>query len=151
MAKRIGINKLMEYGGTMEIEQVIEKLKNYRYEVLSLNRINGKIKNIRELTQTPTSTKYDGVQSANKQTLNEKIANLVDLEFEFIKKSVEIELELSRIENTINSLDTKLALVLKYFYLDGYSTLKIAKIMNYAESHIYTLKKMAIEKLGEIL
>lgn len=136
---------------TMNIDVLTEKLKGYRYEVLNLARVNDKIKAIRELTQTPSSTKLDGVRSASVQTLNDKIANLVDLEFEFINKSAEIQLELSRIEAAINKLDTKYALVLKYFYLDGYTIAKIARIMNYDETNIYKIKKAAIEELGGIL
>jgi DNA-directed RNA polymerase specialized sigma24 family protein len=157
MAKGLGYEKLKEqcwlnYGeDTMNIENLTDKLKSYRYEVLNLARVNDKIKAIRELTQTPSSTKYDGVRSANTQTLNDKIANLVDLEFEFINKSAEIQLELSTIEAAINKLDTKYALVLKYFYLDGYTIKKIARIMSYDETNIYKIKKEAIERLGEII
>lgn len=157
MGKNIGDSKYIEkcwvnYERTpMEIEVLTEKLKDYRYEVLNLKRVNGKIKSIRELTQTPSSTKYDGVKTASKQTLNDKIANLVDLEFAFINKSADIEIELLKIEQAIDKLPTKQGLVLKYFYLDGLSINRISKIMNYEESNIYIIKREAIKELSELL
>jgi DNA-directed RNA polymerase specialized sigma24 family protein len=135
----------------MEKDQVEKLLKDYRFTVLRLARINDKIKGVRALTQTPTSTKYDGVQSATTQTLNEKIANLVDLEFDYINKSAAIELELSKIEQSIDKLDPKYALLLKYFYLDGYPMEAIADKMGYNTQYLWELKARAIEELGKLL
>lgn len=136
---------------TMEKEQVEKLLKDYRFQVLRLARLNGKIKGVREITQTPSSTKYDGVRSATTQTLNNKIADLVDLEFDYINKWASIELELSNIEKSIDKLDTKYALLLKYFYLDGYSMEAISKKMGYATQYLWQMKAEAIEELGKLL
>ena len=135
----------------MEKDQVEKLLKDYRFTVLRLARINDKIKGVRAITQTPTSTRYDGVQSATTQTLNEKIANLVDLEFEYINKSAAIELELSMIEKSIDKLDPKYALLLKYFYLDGYPMESIGDKMGYNVQYLWELKAKAIEELGKLL
>jgi len=135
----------------METDQVEKLLKDYRLTVLRLARINDKIKGVRAITQTPTSTKYDGVQSATTQTLNEKIANLVDLEFDYINKSAAIELELSIIEKSIDKLDPKYALLLKYFYLDGYPMESIGDKMGYNVQYLWELKAKAIEELGKLL
>ena len=135
----------------MEKDQVEKLLKDYRFTVLRLARINDKIKGVRAITQTPTSTKYDGVQSATTQTLNEKIANLVDLEFDYINKSAAIELELSMIEKSIDKLDPKYALLLKYFYLDGYPMESIGDKMGYNVQYLWELKAKAIEELGKLL
>jgi DNA-directed RNA polymerase specialized sigma24 family protein len=135
----------------MEKDQVEKLLKDYRFTVLRLARINDKIKGVRAITQTPTSTKYDGVRSATTQTLNEKIANLVDLEFDYINKSAAIELELSIIEKSIDKLDPKYALLLKYFYLDGYPMESIGDKMGYNVQYLWELKAKAIEELGKLL
>jgi DNA-directed RNA polymerase specialized sigma24 family protein len=135
----------------MEKDQVEKLLKDYRFTVLRLARINDKIRGVRAITQTPTSTKYDGVQSATTQTLNEKIANLVDLEFDYINKSAAIELELSIIEKSIDKLDPKYALLLKYFYLDGYPMESIGDKMGYNVQYLWELKAKAIEELGKLL
>jgi DNA-directed RNA polymerase specialized sigma24 family protein len=135
----------------MEKDQVEKLLKDYRFTVLRLARINDKIKGVRAITQTPSSTRYDGVQSATTQTLNEKIANLVDLEFEYINKSAAIELELSIIEKSIDKLDPKYALLLKYFYLDGYPMESIGDKMGYNVQYLWELKAKAIEELGKLL
>jgi DNA-directed RNA polymerase specialized sigma24 family protein len=135
----------------MEKDQVEKLLKDYRFTVLRLARINDKIKGVRAITQTPTSTKYDGVKSATTQTLNEKIANLVDLEFDYINKSAAIELELSIIEKSIDKLDPKYALLLKYFYLDGYPMESIGDKMGYNVQYLWELKAKAIEELGKLL
>jgi DNA-directed RNA polymerase specialized sigma24 family protein len=141
----------MARGKQMEKDQVEKLLKDYRFTVLRLARINDKIKNVREITSAPTSTKYDGVQSATTQTLNEKIANLVDLEFDYINKSAAIELELSIIEKSIDKLDPKYALLLKYFYLDGYPMESIGDKMGYNVQYLWELKAKAIEELGKLL
>jgi DNA-directed RNA polymerase specialized sigma24 family protein len=141
----------MTRGTQMEKDQVEKLLKDYRFTVLRLARINDKIKGVRAITQTPTSTKYDGVQSATTQTLNEKIANLVDLEFDYINKSAAIELELSIIEKSIDKLDPKYALLLKYFYLDGYPMESIGDKMGYNVQYLWELKAKAIEELGKLL
>jgi DNA-directed RNA polymerase specialized sigma24 family protein len=153
MGKRIGelLPVQIARGTQMEKDQVEKLLKDYRFTVLRLARINDKIKGVRALTQTPTSTKYDGVQSATTQTLNEKIANLVDLEFDYINKSAAIELELSKIEQSIDKLDPKYALLLKYFYLDGYPMEAIADKMGYNTQYLWELKARAIEELGKLL
>jgi DNA-directed RNA polymerase specialized sigma24 family protein len=153
MGKRIGelLPIQMARGTQMEKDQVEKLLKDYRFTVLRLARINDKIKGVRAITQTPTSTKYDGVQSATTQTLNEKIANLVDLEFDYINKSAAIELELSIIEQSIDKLDLKYALLLKYFYLDGYPMESIGDKMGYNVQYLWELKAKAIEELGKLL
>ena len=153
MSKRIGelLPIQMARGTQMEKDQVEKLLKDYRFTVLRLARINDKIKGVRAITQTPTSTKYDGVQSATTQTLNEKIANLVDLEFDYINKSAAIELELSIIEKSIDKLDPKYALLLKYFYLDGYPMESIGDKMGYNVQYLWELKAKAIEELGKLL
>jgi DNA-directed RNA polymerase specialized sigma24 family protein len=153
MGKRIGelLPIQMARGKQMEKDQVEKLLKDYRFTVLRLARINDKIKGVRAITQTPTSTKYDGVKSATTQTLNEKIANLVDLEFEYINKSAAIELELSKIEQSIDKLDPKYALLLKYFYLDGYPMELIAEKMGYSLVWCWQMKVEAIEELGKLL
>jgi DNA-directed RNA polymerase specialized sigma24 family protein len=153
MGKRIGelLPVQMARGTQMEKDQVEKLLKDYRFTVLRLARINDKIKGVRAITQTPTSTKYDGVQSATTQTLNEKIANLVDLEFDYINKSAAIELELSIIEKSIDKLDPKYALLLKYFYLDGYPMESIGDKMGYNVQYLWELKAKAIEELGKLL
>jgi DNA-directed RNA polymerase specialized sigma24 family protein len=153
MGKRIGelLPIQMARGKQMEKDQVEKLLKDYRFTVLRLARINDKIKGVRAITQTPTSTKYDGVKSATTQTLNEKIANLVDLEFEYINKSAAIELELSIIEKSIDKLDPKYALLLKYFYLDGYPMEVIAEKMGYSLVWCWQMKVEAIEELGKLL
>jgi DNA-directed RNA polymerase specialized sigma24 family protein len=153
MGKRIGelMPIQMTRGKQMEKDQVEKLLKDYRFTVLRLARINDKIKGVRAITQTPTSTKYDGVQSATTQTLNEKIANLVDLEFDYINKSAAIELELSIIEKSIDKLDPKYALLLKYFYLDGYPMESIGDKMGYNVQYLWELKAKAIEELGKLL
>jgi hypothetical protein len=157
MAKRIGelipIERcwLNYEEDTMEREQVEKLLKDYRFQVLRLARLNGKIKGVREITQTPSSTKYDGVRSATTQTLNNKIADLVDLEFDYINKWASIELELSNIEKSIDKLDTKYSLLLKYFYLDGYSMEAIGKKMGYTTQYLWQMKAEAIEELGKLL
>jgi DNA-directed RNA polymerase specialized sigma24 family protein len=153
MGKRIGelLPIQMARGTQMEKDQVEKLLKDYRFTVLRLARINDKIKGVRAITQTPTSTRYDGVQSATTQTLNEKIANLVDLEFDYINKSAAIELELSIIEKSIDKLDPKYALLLKYYYLDGYPMELIAEKIGYSAQYLWLLKAEGIEKLGELL
>jgi DNA-directed RNA polymerase specialized sigma24 family protein len=153
MSSRIGelLPIQMARGKQMEKDQVEKLLKDYRFTVLRLARINDKIKGVRAITQTPTSTKYDGVQSATTQTLNEKIANLVDLEFDYINKSAAIELELSIIEKSIDKLDPKYALLLKYFYLDGYPMESIGDKMGYNVQYLWELKAKAIEELGKLL
>jgi len=83
--------------------------------------------------------------------LGEKIANLVDLEFDYINKSAAIELELSIIEKSIDKLDPKYALLLKYFYLDGYPMELIAEKIGYSAQYLWLLKAEGIEKLGELL
>jgi DNA-directed RNA polymerase specialized sigma24 family protein len=135
----------------MEKDQVEKLLKDYRFTVLRLARINDKIRGVRAITSTPTSTRYDGVRSATTQTLNEKIANLVDLEFDYINKSAAIELELSIIEQSIDKLDLKYALLLKYFYLDGYTMESIGDKMGYNVQYLWELKAKAIEELGKLL
>jgi len=125
----------------MEKDQVEKLLKDYRFTVLRLARINDKIRGVRAITSTPTSTNYDGVRSATTQTLNEKIANLVDLEFDYINKSAAIELELSIIEKSIDKLDPKYALLLKYFYLDGYPMESIGDKMGYNVQYLWELKR----------
>jgi hypothetical protein len=80
----------------MNKNEILDKLRDYRYQVLSLKRINDKIKAIRGITQTPSSSSYEGVKVANRQTLNEKIVNLVDLELEYLNKSADIELTLGK-------------------------------------------------------
>jgi DNA-directed RNA polymerase specialized sigma24 family protein len=155
MGKRIGelLPIQMARGTQMEKDQVEKLLKDYRFTVLRLARINDKIRNVREITQAPISTslQYDGVRSATTQTLNEKIANLVDLEFDYINKSAAIELELSMIEKSIDKLDPKYALLLKYFYLDGYPMELIAEKIGYSAQYLWLLKAEGIEKLGELL
>jgi DNA-directed RNA polymerase specialized sigma24 family protein len=155
MVKRIGelLPIQMARGKQMEKDQVEKLLKDYRFTVLRLARINDKIRNVREITSAPTSTslQYDGVRSATKQTLNEKIANLVDLEFDYINKSAAIELELSIIEKSIDKLDPKYALLLKYFYLDGYPMEVIAEKMGYSLVWCWQMKVEAIEELGKLL
>jgi DNA-directed RNA polymerase specialized sigma24 family protein len=153
MGKRIGelLPIQMARGKQMEKDQVEKLLKDYRFTVLRLARINDKIRGVREITQAPSSTKYDGVQSATTQTLNEKIANLVDLEFDYINKSAAIELELSIIEKSIDKLDPKYALLLKYFYLDGYPMEVIAEKMGYSLVWCWQMKVEAIEELGKLL
>jgi DNA-directed RNA polymerase specialized sigma24 family protein len=153
MGKRIGelLPIQMARGKQMEKDQVEKLLKDYRFTVLRLARINDKIKNVREITSTPTSTRYDEVRSATTQTLNEKIANLVDLEFDYINKSAAIELELSIIEKSIDKLDPKYALLLKYFYLDGYPMESIGDKMGYNVQYLWELKAKAIEELGKLL
>jgi DNA-directed RNA polymerase specialized sigma24 family protein len=155
MGKRIGelLPIQMARGKQMEKDQVEKLLKDYRFTVLRLARINDKIRNVREITQTPTSTslQHNGVRSATTQTLNEKIANLVDLEFDYINKSAAIELELSIIEKSIDKLDPKYALLLKYFYLDGYPMEVIAEKMGYSLVWCWQMKVEAIEELGKLL
>jgi DNA-directed RNA polymerase specialized sigma24 family protein len=155
MGKRIGelLPIQMARGKQMEKDQVEKLLKDYRFTVLRLARINDKIRNVREITQAPISTSLqnDGVRSATTQTLNEKIANLVDLEFDYINKSAAIELELSIIEKSIDKLDPKYALLLKYFYLDGYPMESIGDKMGYNVQYLWELKAKAIEELGKLL
>jgi DNA-directed RNA polymerase specialized sigma24 family protein len=153
MGKRIGelLPIQMARGKQMEKDQVEKLLKDYRFTVLRLARINDKIRGVRAITSTPTSTNYDGVRSATTQTLNEKIANLVDLEFDYINKSAAIELELSIIEKSIDKLDPKYALLLKYFYLDGYPMESIGDKMGYNVQYLWELKAKAIEELGKLL
>jgi DNA-directed RNA polymerase specialized sigma24 family protein len=153
MSSRIGelLPIQMARGKQMEKDQVEKLLKDYRFTVLRLARINDKIRGVRAITSTPTSTNYDGVRSATTQTLNEKIANLVDLEFDYINKSAAIELELSIIEKSIDKLDPKYALLLKYFYLDGYPMESIGDKMGYNVQYLWELKAKAIEELGKLL
>jgi DNA-directed RNA polymerase specialized sigma24 family protein len=55
------------------------------------------------------------------------------------------------IEKSIDKLDPKYALLLKYYYLDGYPMELIAEKIGYSAQYLWLLKAEGIEKLGELL
>lgn len=130
----------------------LDELKRYRSVRDNVSRIEMQIERLRSEVRN-TECEMKGVDEESENYLKsieftEKLNDLIQRRRNAYIYAVDM---IDRIDNEIMSLKNEFANVLRIRYIDGKRFIgwkAAAKKMNYSESHVFTLHREALEKLG---
>ena len=119
----------------MDYKQTVEWLKSYKDLYYRLEFINNRMEGIKAISYTDEAPGTAVPKSIN----------------DYIQEKDEIEYEMAKIKNAINSIETiKLRYVLIYKFIEFMNIRQIAKKMNYSGKYVYKLYNRGIEKLIKV-
>jgi hypothetical protein len=103
-------------------------LSSYKFELLRMERLSSKIKEVEENKTIQTS-------------LYNTLVKIFKTDVDKLRQQVELlETKLSK----LNDVDAKLSLILTYYYMDSKTIYQIGKLMGYEEQTIAVYKRDAI-------
>ncbi len=143
----------------MEREEVLYLIKYYKDIDKNIRFNNGIIKDYEDRYYSPTVTPSysDGIHgkggiSTPVEDMVLSIPEEVQTHMRELKRHNRALLsEKSEFWSLLNQLDYTQKTLLYYFYIKGYSWEKIARELNYSESHCRTMRDKTLDKFGAIL
>lgn len=119
-----------------------DELWSYRQKQFEIKRLHAKSEELRD-RYSVGATAYDGIRvqgGARKDKLVQIAVEWADLQNEILERTREAEHFLWEIESRLRTLRYSQRQVLELYYINGYSVIKIAEMLNYSEIGVRKIK-----------
>ena len=125
-----------------KLNAAADELWSYRQRQFEIKRLQAKAEELRDWYSV-SAPSYGGIRvqgGIRKDKLSEIAAEWADLQAQILERVTEAENMLDEIEARLRTLRYNQRQVLELYYIQGYSVIKIAEMMNYSENGIRRLK-----------
>ena len=132
----------------LKLNTAIEELNGYRERERRIAELTEKLREYEETYAEIKAIAYDIERVAGgerKDRLVEVACKWADLDVEIKRLKADNERELWYVKEKLSNLTTKNAKVLELYYINGYSLLQIARIMNYSYEGTRDMKDAALK------
>lgn len=133
------------------MDKIKDELKAYIHNKQFVKEQLEEIEERKELLYKTTTILSDLPKgTADVGSIQEKIANLIDLTRELEKTIHDMEENQIKIESKINKLEQPYALILYKMYIQGKTLVTVASEMNYNYKYVCRIHGEALQKYSEI-